>query len=117
MRELRPARTAVATVLGCVAGTLVGIAVGDLAIVPMVDLEGFAEFLPVLWSAIVGSLLGAGIALVIAFRDSWWHSWGVCWRAGQVGGDDRPAATGTSRTVASSSVRGGSGRSSARRID
>ncbi len=69
MRELRPARTAVATVLGGVAGTVVGIAVGDLLILPMVDLEGFAEFLPVLWSAIVGSVLGAGIALVIAFRD------------------------------------------------
>lgn len=66
---LRPVRTAVATVLGCVAGAVAGIAVGDLLILPMVELEGFAEFLPVLWSVIVGSVLGAGIALVVAFRD------------------------------------------------
>lgn len=58
-----------ATVLGGIVGMAVGIAVGDLVIEPMMDVQGLATLLPVLWSAIVGIVLGSGIALVVAFRD------------------------------------------------
>ncbi|MFP4148309.1 MAG: hypothetical protein ACLFV0_02360 [Nitriliruptoraceae bacterium] len=47
----------------------VGVAVGDVVIEPIMDVEGLATLLPVLWSAIVGIVVGAGVALVIAFRD------------------------------------------------
>ncbi len=68
-RELRPGRTVAATGLGGIVGMVVGIVVGDLAIEPMMDVDGLAELLPVLWSAVVGIVLGAGVALVVAFRD------------------------------------------------
>lgn len=68
-RELRPGRTVAATGLGSLLGMGAGIVVGDVAIEPIMDVEGLAELLPVLWSAVVGIVLGAGIALVVAFRD------------------------------------------------
>jgi hypothetical protein len=67
--ELRPGRTVAATVLGGIVGAVVGVAVGNLVIEPVMDVQGLATLLPVLWSAIVGIVLGAGVALVVAFRD------------------------------------------------
>jgi hypothetical protein len=43
--------------------------VGDVVIGPTMDVQGLATLLPVLWSAIVGIVLGAGVALLVAFRD------------------------------------------------
>lgn len=67
--EMRPGRTVVATVVGGIVGLAVGVAVGGVVIEPMMDMQGLATLLPVLWSAIVGIVLGAGVALLIAFRD------------------------------------------------
>lgn len=67
--ELRSARTVVATLLGGIIGMGVGVAVGGVAIEPMMDVQGLAALLPVLWSSVVGIVLGAGMALVVAFRD------------------------------------------------
>lgn len=67
--EMRPGRTVVATVVGGIVGLAVGVAVGGVVIEPMMDMQGLATLLPVLWSAIVGIVLGAGAALLVAFRD------------------------------------------------
>jgi hypothetical protein len=67
--ELRPGRTVVTTVLGGIVGMGVGVVVGDVVIGPTMDVQGLATLLPVLWSAIVGIVLGAGVALLVAFRD------------------------------------------------
>lgn len=68
-QEMRPGRTVVATVVGGIVGLGVGVVVGDVVVEPMMDVEGLATLLPVLWSAIVGIVVGAGVALVVAFRD------------------------------------------------
>ena len=67
--ELRTGRTVVATVLGGIVGMGAGVAVGDVVTEPTMDVQGLATLLPVLWSAIVGIVLGAGVALLVAFRD------------------------------------------------
>lgn len=67
-RGIRPARTVGATLLGGLVGMIVLGAVGIL-IGRQLDLEGLATLLPVLWSAIVGILVGSAVALALAFRD------------------------------------------------